>query len=239
MGIPLWKPKQISEDKAKVTRQSTRPISRRPTSASVLNQDSTFHDFLSYRSTSPRSTSNLRYRHSNHIQGNSSSNNRNYRSTLQRPSHSRRTELDRRVALRMSEKEDLLDQLEITVSLLDQFLSARSALGSDAMSIPTFITQELPALLASAANTSPILPATDSSLPLNDLQGVVGRILQMPPYSTLLPQLESSIASAHRRIREQLAILGTSVDESLSETTVHPQGTSFMPFTNFEGTDSS
>lgn len=51
-----------------------------------------------------------------------------------------RSELDRRLHQRITEKEDLLEQLRVTVSLLDQFLSARAALGRD-MSLPSFITE--------------------------------------------------------------------------------------------------
>jgi hypothetical protein len=52
-----------------------------------------------------------------------------------------RSELDRRLQQRINEKEDLLEQLQVTVSLLDQFLSARTALGSDMMTLPSFITE--------------------------------------------------------------------------------------------------
>jgi hypothetical protein len=51
-----------------------------------------------------------------------------------------RSELDRRLHQRITEKEDLLEQLRVTVSLLDQFLSARAALGRD-MNLPSFITE--------------------------------------------------------------------------------------------------
>lgn len=52
-----------------------------------------------------------------------------------------RSELDRRLQQRINEKEDLLEQLQVTVSLLDQFISARAALGSDLMTLPSFITE--------------------------------------------------------------------------------------------------
>lgn len=51
-----------------------------------------------------------------------------------------RSELNRHLHQRITEKEDLLEQLRVTVSLLDQFLSARAALGGD-MSLPSFITE--------------------------------------------------------------------------------------------------
>lgn len=52
-----------------------------------------------------------------------------------------RSELDRRLQQRINEKEDLLEQLQVTVSLLDEFLTARADLGSNFMSLPAFITE--------------------------------------------------------------------------------------------------
>jgi hypothetical protein len=52
-----------------------------------------------------------------------------------------RNELDRRLQQRIDEKVDILEQLRVTVSLLDQFLSARAALGSEMMALPSFITE--------------------------------------------------------------------------------------------------
>lgn len=49
--------------------------------------------------------------------------------------------IDQMVQQRFNEKEDLLNQLQFTASLLGQFLSARSVLGSDTMEIPSFITE--------------------------------------------------------------------------------------------------
>jgi hypothetical protein len=52
-----------------------------------------------------------------------------------------RSELDRRLQQRITEKEDLLEQLQTTVSLLDRFLSARTTLGEDMMTLPSFLTE--------------------------------------------------------------------------------------------------
>ncbi|KAL0086226.1 hypothetical protein J3Q64DRAFT_1738785 [Phycomyces blakesleeanus] len=168
---------------------------------------------VSVNSSAGGGISSSRPRHTHRISplDSSGGSNRSRRSTpISRPTFQpRRTELDRQIAIRMSEKEDLLAQLEVTVSLLDQFLSARSALGSEVMAIPTFITQDLPALLASAASVS-VSPPRDITF-ANSYQGVLDRVMQISPYSSLLPQLESSIASAHRRIRDQLALLGTTI----------------------------
>lgn len=52
-----------------------------------------------------------------------------------------RSELDRRLQQRIHEKEDLLEQLQVTVSLLDEFLTARTELGPNFMTLPAFITE--------------------------------------------------------------------------------------------------
>ncbi|KAF7730282.1 hypothetical protein EC973_002525 [Apophysomyces ossiformis] len=153
------------------------------------------------------------------------------------------SELDRRVQSRLNEKEDLLGHLERTVHLLDQFLSARSALGSDIVAMPSFLLQVLDSSalsLSSSMNTTGASNSTSSSSSSSSsmdppryassssssssssshnnnnnpsLQDMVNRLLQIPPYSTRLHLLESNIASAHRRIREQLASLGVSTIE--------------------------
>lgn len=131
-----------------------------------------------------------------------------------------RSELDRRLHQRITEKEDLLEQLRVTVSLLDQFLSARAALGGD-MSLPSFITEDLPAVLESASSLAAMSPSllTSSTSTVTDvtannevttLQEMVDRLLQIPPYSVRIQYIEQSIIVAHRRIREQLSVLGSS-----------------------------
>ncbi|OAD05414.1 hypothetical protein MUCCIDRAFT_155880 [Mucor lusitanicus CBS 277.49] len=131
-----------------------------------------------------------------------------------------RSELNRHLHQRITEKEDLLEQLRVTVSLLDQFLSARAALGGD-MSLPSFITEDLPAVLESASSLAAMSPSllTSSTSTVTDvtannevttLQEMVDRLLQIPPYSVRIQYIEQSIIVAHRRIREQLSVLGSS-----------------------------
>ncbi|GAN11607.1 hypothetical protein MAM1_0745d11182 [Mucor ambiguus] len=131
-----------------------------------------------------------------------------------------RSELDRRLHQRITEKEDLLEQLRVTVSLLDQFLSARAALGRD-MSLPSFITEDLPAVLESASSLAAMSPSllTSSTSTVTDitansevttLQEMVDRLLQIPPYSVRIQYIEQNIIIAHRRIREQLSVLRSS-----------------------------
>ncbi|KAI8073594.1 hypothetical protein BDF21DRAFT_423851 [Thamnidium elegans] len=130
-----------------------------------------------------------------------------------------RSELDRRLQQRINEKEDLLEQLQVTVSLLDEFLTARADLGSNFMSLPAFITEDLPAVLQSAASLAAMAPSVLSSFipptqnttnEVTTLHEMVDRLLQIPPYSTRIHNVETNIISAHRRIREQLSLLGTS-----------------------------
>lgn len=131
-----------------------------------------------------------------------------------------RSELDRRLQQRINEKEDLLEQLQVTVSLLDQFISARAALGSDLMALPSFITEDLPAVLESAASLAAMAPTVlsfpftsqhnNNNNEVSTLHEMVDRLLQIPPYATRINNVESNIISAHRRIREQLSLLGTS-----------------------------
>ncbi|KAI8062780.1 uncharacterized protein B0P05DRAFT_556021 [Gilbertella persicaria] len=132
-----------------------------------------------------------------------------------------RSELDRRLQQRISEKEDLLEQLTATVNLLDQFLSARTALGSDFAEL--FITQDLPAVLESASSLAALVPAAigNNSTTLssentenNTLQEMVNRLLQIPPYSARIQNVELNIISTHRRIQEQLDQLSSTVSLS-------------------------
>lgn len=132
-------------------------------------------------------------------------------------------DLDRLVQQRFDEKEDLLCQLEFTASLLDQFLSARSALGVDSnMTLPSFITDELPSILSTAANltmetynqssSSSLPPARVDHSNMTEAQltrEFADHLLHLPPYSTRLQILESDIQAVHRRILDQLGMLGS------------------------------
>ncbi|CDH54202.1 predicted protein [Lichtheimia corymbifera JMRC:FSU:9682] len=132
-------------------------------------------------------------------------------------------DLDRLVQQRFDEKEDLLCQLEFTASLLDQFLSARSALGADSnMTLPSFITDELPSILSTAANLTmeTYNQSSSSSLPSSRVdhsnmteaqltREFADHLLHLPPYSTRLQILEGDIQSVHRRIMDQLGMLGS------------------------------
>ncbi|KAI9311092.1 hypothetical protein BX666DRAFT_1105986 [Dichotomocladium elegans] len=136
-------------------------------------------------------------------------------------------DLDRLVQQRFDEKEDLLCQLEFTASLLDQFLSARSALGSDSsVGLPSFIADELPNVLSTAASltsetyrhslssssqsrSSTSSPDYSTMTEAELTQEFADQLIHLPPYSTRLRMLESDIQSVQRRIMDQLGLLGT------------------------------
>lgn len=65
-----------------------------------------------------------------------------------------------------------------------------------------------PSSLTSSSST--VTDATANN-EVTTLQEMVDRLLQIPPYSVRIQYIEQSIISAHRRIREQLSVLGSSV----------------------------
>lgn len=80
---------------------------------------------------------------------------------------------------------------------------------------------DLPAVLESASSLAAMSPSllTSSTSTVTDvtannevttLQEMVDRLLQIPPYSVRIQYIEQSIVTAHRRIREQLSVLGSS-----------------------------
>lgn len=56
---------------------------------------------------------------------------------------------------------------------------------------------------------SPSLQQNHNMNEVTTLSEMVDRLLQIPPYSTRIHNVESNIITAHRRIREQLGLLGT------------------------------
>lgn len=62
-----------------------------------------------------------------------------------------------------------------------------------------------PTVLSSSSSTH-----TDhNNNEVTTLHEMVDRLLQIPPYSTRIHNVEYNIITAHRRIREQLGLLGT------------------------------
>ncbi|KAG2210536.1 hypothetical protein INT47_002478 [Mucor saturninus] len=145
-----------------------------------------------------------------------------------------RSELDRRLQQRMNEKEDLLEQLQSTITLLDQLLSAGNDISTLSEGILYIYLSSKTLLMAiqtnpnsidlstvvesaaSLANMAPSVLSTSLSTPqhtsfneVSTLHGMVDRLLQMPPYSIRIHNIETNIISAHRRIREQLCLLGS------------------------------
>ncbi|KAI8993676.1 hypothetical protein BDB01DRAFT_832462 [Pilobolus umbonatus] len=237
MGIPLYKPKQLYTEFVKhdASEEEEDPWSIFPPQHSypVAYEHSRTQDnhhnnsFNTY--TSASTTSQLRRRMTRRHSMLTSSLMDRRRSTRAHhsavTSHPIRNRLDRRLQQRIHEKEDLLEQLELTVSLLDQFLSARTTLGDDMLPLPPFMIRDLPAVLETAASLAALTQSSLSSHsgstnstsndnnPSHDtttLHDMVEILLQVPPYSTRILSIENSIVSAHQRIREQLNLLGSS-----------------------------
>lgn len=89
---------------------------------------------------------------------------------------------------------------------------------------------DLPAVLASASSLAAMTPSdltslsTTTTIPSGiqnsssnneslSVQHLVERFIRIPPYSTRIYHLENSIVIAHRRIRQQLSILGSEAPE--------------------------
>ncbi|KAI8987784.1 hypothetical protein BDF20DRAFT_910342 [Mycotypha africana] len=148
-----------------------------------------------------------------------------------------RQQLDQRLQQRLSYKEDLLQQLRATIALLDQFLLAGAAVGSEIVVLPSFILSALPDVIESACSladmttvllspnrevTAATAEESNDSLALHDM---VNRLLQIPPYSTLNQNIDNNILSAHRRIREQLeqfANIGFNISARQQDNNINP-----------------
>lgn len=217
MGIPLYKPKHSSEC-VKQDISETEEWSMFPPHSNY-RQEHYHHNnsFTSYLSASNNTTlrrSRMSRRHSM-LTSSLMDRRRNSRTHSSVTSLPMRSRLDRRLQQRIQEKEDLLEQLELTVSLLDQFISARMTLGDDMIPLPPFMIRDLPAVLETAASLAAL---TQSSLnntqqhpsDTTTLHDMVELLLQVPPYSTRIVFIENSIISSHQRIREQLSQLGSS-----------------------------
>jgi hypothetical protein len=147
MGLPIWKPRftdeELEEMEAKETCTSKVSLRRRREMAQLTSSLNT----IPISSSSFSHFGPLRRSHTSRRQSMLTS------SLMDRRQSSRglhqdtssvapvRSELDRRLQQRIKEKEDVLEQLQVTVSLLDQFISARVALGSSATALPSFITR--------------------------------------------------------------------------------------------------
>ncbi|KAI8881089.1 hypothetical protein K501DRAFT_334960 [Backusella circina FSU 941] len=211
MGLPIWKPRftdeELEELEAKESCTSKMSLRRRMplnnNNNTIPISSSSFSNFGSLRrSRTSRRQSMLTSSLMDRRQSSRGHHNNQDTSPV-------RSELDRRLQQRIKEKEDVLEQLQVTVSLLDQFISARVALGSSATALPAFITRDLPAILQSATISVGLAPQPESSN--TTIQEMVDRLLQIPPYSAQVYTVENNIISAYRRIREQLGLLDSSV----------------------------
>ncbi|ORZ22235.1 hypothetical protein BCR42DRAFT_388441 [Absidia repens] len=181
-----------------------------------------------------------------------------------------RIEIESLIQQRFNEKQELLDQLKITISLLDQFLSIREISGQH-LALPPFITDDLLAILtatstsltstnntdsnnimanlptmndtnyshtlhrppatSSPSHSTPTMPLRSYDRPANDtsVTRLVDVMIGLPPHASRWADLESNIASTHRRVCEQLNLLGSSLTASLPSSASHLTSISPMP----------
>ncbi|KAG1047206.1 hypothetical protein G6F43_010334 [Rhizopus delemar] len=220
MGLPVWKPKRRSLDEIQedIRKQHQSLYGRNIGQLSTTERIPVITSHNSNVSTStefaPFQTHNRISRRRN-IMASSFTDIRQNRSSSD-SSPIQQDELDHRIEQFISEKRDLLEQLQVTGFLLEQFLTARTRLGADTANVPEFITQDLPNILESAATLaamSPselVFPFSSSDVNTNMYgQSMVEALLSIPPYSTQIQDVETNILSAHRRIRRQLRSLAT------------------------------
>ncbi|OBZ88530.1 hypothetical protein A0J61_03411 [Choanephora cucurbitarum] len=237
MGLPLWKPRDLVEDASPILHKSHRTdIADRDDnpwpnfSRQLMQHVHRRNSSPLHRNSQPRAQTRIGSRNSI-LTSSLVDRRRSSRAHLPGSSTSTsppiRSELDRRLHQRITEKEDLLEQLSMTATLLDHFLAARSAYGSDAAILSSVLIEEfeLPAILENAysliALTPSVLSITNSSNTTsssrngnrepNTLQEMVDRLLQIPPYSNRIQSIEQNIISAHRRIQDQLDLLGSAI----------------------------
>lgn len=139
MGLPIWKPRrrsidEIQEDVHKQQIQMARSLLRQRVNTEGMPVI-TGHSYESALHTPSHVRRHRISRRQNLLTSSFGDRRPNSNSSVEQ------SELDRRIDQCISEKEDLLEQLQVTVSLLDQFLSARTRLGQEAVNIPEFITQ--------------------------------------------------------------------------------------------------
>lgn len=149
MGLPIWKPRDRDDnirskdnDGSNICRTSRRPMvfSARQRPPSLLAGSDTrarAHQAAMANRRSRALTLALR----GNIARISPASRSSRSSSAQQREQISDENLDRLVQQRFDEKEDLLNQLEFTVTLLDQFLATRATLGSDSIAIPSFITE--------------------------------------------------------------------------------------------------
>ncbi|CAO3599167.1 unnamed protein product [Absidia cylindrospora] len=115
---------------------------------------------------------------------------------------------------RLNEKQELLDQLNITTSLLDQFLSIRDMSGQENTTLPPFIADDLMAILTatSATLSSTSIPPSSNNNSSYDRSPTSNNALSPSMTENVttsrLADLESSIVLAHHRVSDRLNLLG-------------------------------
>ncbi|RCH80267.1 hypothetical protein CU098_007091 [Rhizopus stolonifer] len=128
------------------------------------------------------------------------------------PSPENNSEVEERLELFLSEKKDLLEHLQETSLFLEQYLSVITLTGTDGISLSEFVSQASE-LISSFSSLNP------------DYHGLpdIESMLNTPPYSTEIRELETCILSAHRRIRQQLSLFLSIRPSSTAPTPTSPR----------------
>lgn len=144
------------------------------------------------------------------------------------PSPENNSEVEERLELFLSEKKDLLEHLQETSLFLEQYLSVITLTGTDGISLSEFVSQDFSSILEPASSlaslsASELISSFSSLNP--DYHGLpdIESMLNTPPYSTEIRELETCILSAHRRIRQQLSLFLSIRPSSTAPTPTSPR----------------
>ncbi|KAI7907576.1 uncharacterized protein BX663DRAFT_556867 [Cokeromyces recurvatus] len=137
-------------------------------------------------------------------------------------------QIDEQLQQRINEKESLLAQLRATILLIDQFLLTNGSRQSNLMDSHSFIAEDLPLIIQSASSLVAMIPtvlssSTDYISNTNEpttLNEMIDRLLQAPPYCTLINDIENNIISAQRRLREHIRALESFIPSTSSSTSL-------------------
>ncbi|KAG1467309.1 hypothetical protein G6F56_004481 [Rhizopus delemar] len=134
------------------------------------------------------------------------------------PSPENNSEVEERLELFLSEKKDLLEHLQETSLFLEQYLSVITLTGTD-----DFSSILEPASSLASLSASELISSFSSLNP--DYHGLpdIESMLNTPPYSTEIRELETCILSAHRRIRQQLSLFLSIRPSSTAPTPTSPR----------------
>ncbi|KAI9270849.1 hypothetical protein BY458DRAFT_555773 [Sporodiniella umbellata] len=239
MGLPIWKPKKRSLEELQEELRKQQISFRARNSRYIATTDGT-PVLTRHSSSNENSPSELtpleRYERLPTRQRNTDTAPESWPQNISQPSLTQHNGLER-IEQFIADKKNLLEQLQITGFLLEQFLAARTRLGPDALAVPEFITQDLPSILESAATLAAMPPEelvssfSPSEISTDALgQSTVQVLLNTPPYCRQIQEVENSILTAHRRIRRQFRSLATRQTAPRRPSTITFSSRSSPPF---------